>query len=111
MSTAQLEAVATAGAVLGSAPLVNRTLNKLINFSNHAVWQNRVCDTFDWYSPRYQSHHTVAELKDWFRAAGFEQLRELSPAKSGRLYRWAYEHNLIIGSGVNLVGTKSAACS
>lgn len=109
MSIAQLEAVATAGAVLGSVPMVNRTLNKLVNFSNHAVWENRVCDTFDWYSPRYQTHHTVAELQDWFRAAGFEHLQELPPAKSGRLYRWAYDHDLIIGSGVNVVGTRSVS--
>ena len=106
MTVRQLEATATLGAVLGSVPLLNRTLNKLVNFSNHAVWENRLCDTFDWYSPRYQSHHTTAELMEWFRAAGFDELRELAPAKSGRLYRWAYEHNMITGSGVNVVGTK-----
>jgi SAM-dependent methyltransferase len=106
MSVAQLESVATIGAVLGSIPIVNRTLNKVVNFSSHPVWENRVCDTFDWFSPRYQSHHTVAELMNWFRAAGFDQLRELRPEKSGRFYDWAYEHDLIIGSGVNVVGTR-----
>ena len=34
------------------------------------------------------------------------RLRALSPAKSGRLYDWAYRHDLIIGSGVNVVGQK-----
>ena len=111
MTLRQLETVAAVGAVLGSIPLVNRTLNKLVNFSSHPVWENRVCDTFDWYSPRFQTHHTVAELSDWFRAAGFEELQELPPAQSGRLYRWAYEHNLIIGSGVNVVGTRGPAKS
>ena len=103
MSVGQLE---TLGAVFGSIPIVNRTLNKIVNFSNHSVWENRVCDTFDWYSPRYQSHHTVSELMGWFRGAGFDQLRELPPEKAGWLYDWAYEHDLIIGSGVNVVGTR-----
>jgi SAM-dependent methyltransferase len=106
MTVGQLESVATLGAVLGSIPIVNRTLNKIVNFSNHPLWENRVCDTFDWFSPRYQSHHTVSELMSWFRDAGFSELRELPPEKSGRFYDWAYEHDLIIGSGVNVVGTR-----
>jgi 2-polyprenyl-3-methyl-5-hydroxy-6-metoxy-1,4-benzoquinol methylase len=108
MTTAQLEALAVAGAILGSVPIFNRTLNKIINFSNHPVWANRVCDTFDWYSPQFQSHHTVAELEQWFRNAGFADLKELAPEKLGAWYRWAYEHDLIIGSGVNIVGTKTS---
>jgi SAM-dependent methyltransferase len=106
MSVGQLESIATLGAVLGSIPIVNRTLNKVVNFSNHPIWENRVCDTFDWFSPRFQSHHTVSELMGWFRAAGFDYLRELTPERSGRLYDWAYKHDLIIGSGVNVVGTR-----
>jgi SAM-dependent methyltransferase len=109
MTTGQLEAIAVAGAVLGSMPLVDRVANKLINFSSHPVWNNRVCDTFDWYSPQFQSHHTIAELGEWFQSAGFSELRELSPEKQGSLYRWAYAHNLLIGSGVNIAGTKTAA--
>jgi hypothetical protein len=31
---------------------------------------------------------------------------ELAPAKDGKLYTWAYDHNLIIGSGVNVAGRK-----
>ena len=27
-------------------------------------------------------------------------------ARSGRVYDWAYRHNLVIGSGVNVAGTK-----
>lgn len=108
LTVGELESVANLGAVLGAIPIVNRTLNKVVNFSNHPLWENRVCDTFDWYSPRYQSHHTITELMGWFRTAGFDELRELAPAKTGRLYDWAYEHNLIIGSGVNVVGTRLA---
>jgi SAM-dependent methyltransferase len=106
MTVGQLEAIATTGAALGSIPLLNRTLNKLFNFSSHPIWENRVCDTFDWYSPRYQSHHTMAELMAWFAAAGFSHLRALPPERSGWLYDWAYARNLIIGSGVNVVGIR-----
>jgi hypothetical protein len=66
----------------------------------------RVCDNFDWYAPRHQSHHTLAELKRWFADEGFTDIVELHPAKSGNLYNWAHEHNLIIGSGVNVAGRK-----
>lgn len=96
------------GAWLGGAPIVNRTLNKVVNFSAHPSWENRLCDTFDWYAPRYQHHHTVAELLDWFEQAGFADLRELPPEKAGPLYRWVYEHNWLIGSGVNVLGRKPA---
>jgi SAM-dependent methyltransferase len=109
MTASQLEALAVIGAVVGSVPIINRAGNKLVNFSNHPVWENRVCDTFDWYSPQYQSHHTTGELEHWFRSAGFEDLKELPPAKTGSVYHWAYERGLIIGSGVNVVGTKRAA--
>jgi hypothetical protein len=48
----------------------------------------------------------VDELSTWFREAGFDELRVLPPEKTGRLYRWTYERNLLIGSGVNIVGRK-----
>ena len=86
---------------------MNRTLNKVVNFSSHPAWENRLCDTFDWYAPAYQHHHTVNELCDWFRAAGFDDLKVLPPEKTGPFYRWTYERNLLIGSGVNVVGTRS----
>ncbi len=91
---------------LGSLPVVNRTLNKVANFSNHPDWTLRVCDNFDWYAPKYQSHHSVDELKRWFAEEGYVDLVELPPARSGRLYDWAYRHDLIIGSGVNVAGTR-----
>lgn len=95
------------GAALGGMPVVNKTLNKVINFSAHPSYENRVCDTFDWWAPEFQYHHTVDELKSWFEAAGFGQLRELPPEKTGAFYRWTYERNLLIGSGVNVTGVKS----
>ena len=101
-----LEPACLALGALGSVPGLNRTLNKVTNFSNHPDWTLRVCDNFDWYAPRYQSHHTVAELEGWFAAAGFGEIRELAPAKSGRLYDWAYRRDLVIGSGVNVTGIR-----
>lgn len=101
-----LEPLCAGLGVLGSVPVLNRTLNKLVNFSAHPDWTLRVCDNFDWWAPKYQSHHTVAELASWFAEEGFEDMIELKPAKSGGLYRWTYERNLIIGSGVNVAGVK-----
>ncbi len=94
------------GAILGGLPIVNQSLNKIINFSAHPSYQNRVCDTFDWWAPKYQFHHTAEELSVWFHEAGFMNLTVLPPEKSGRFYRWAYDHNLLIGSGVNVTGVK-----
>lgn len=101
-----LEPICAGLGVLGSVPLLNRTLNKVANFSSHPDWTLRVCDNFDWYAPKYQSHHTVDELRSWFEAEGFTDLTELSPAKQGRFYDWAYHHDLIVGSGVNVAGTR-----
>jgi SAM-dependent methyltransferase len=101
-----LEPLCAGLGVLGSVPVLNRTLNKLANFSAHPDWTLRVCDNFDWWAPKYQSHHTIAELSSWFAAEGFDEVAELSPEKSGGLYRWVYEHDLIIGSGVNVTGIR-----
>jgi len=108
MPADRLERWCRIGAFLGGVPVVNRTLNKIANFSSHPAWENRLCDTFDWYAPAYQHHHTVEELCDWFEAAGFHDLSVLPPEKKGRVYRWTYEHNLLIGSGVNVAGTRRA---
>jgi SAM-dependent methyltransferase len=102
-----LEPLCVGLGTIGSIPILNRTLNKIANFSNHPDWTLRVCDNFDWYAPRYQSHHSIDELKSWFREEGFAELVELGPAKNGTLYDWSYGHNLIIGSGVNVVGRKN----
>ena len=37
-----------------------------------AKW--RVLDTFDWYSPWYQSKHTYEEVFPWFENCGLEDL-------------------------------------
>ncbi len=106
MPQAFLRSLCHVGAILGGTPLVNRTLNKIVNFSAHPSYENRVCDTFDWWAPEYQQHHTVEELQSWFADAGFGDLQELPPEKSGRFYNWAYRNNLLIGSGVNVTGIR-----
>jgi SAM-dependent methyltransferase len=101
-----LEPLCVGLGVLGDIPLLNRTLNKVANFSSHADRTLRVCDNFDWYAPRFQSHHTPDELRGWFIEEGFTDVVELPPGKGGRLYDWAYHHDLIIGSGVNFAGLR-----
>jgi SAM-dependent methyltransferase len=101
-----LEPLCAGLGILGGVPVLNRTLNKVANFSSHPDWTLRVCDNFDWYAPRYQSHHAPEELRRWFAEEGFTDLIDLPPVKNGRLYDWAYRHDLIIGSGVNVAGRR-----
>ena len=107
MAPEKLERWCEWGAFWGGLPVLNQTLNKLVNFSAHPSRENRVCDTFDWFAPQYQFHHTVEELSGWFRDAGFDDLRVLPPEKTGRIYRTVYDWNLLIGSGVNVTGVRT----
>lgn len=107
MSHDRLERWCRWGAFLGGVPVVNKSLNKLLNFSAHPNWENRLCDTFDWYAPQYQHHHTTHELLTWFREAGFADLRVLPPEKQGWLYNQIYNASLLIGSGVNVQGRRA----
>jgi 2-polyprenyl-3-methyl-5-hydroxy-6-metoxy-1,4-benzoquinol methylase len=99
--------MARAGAIAGSVPLLKH-LNKVINFSAHPRWETRVCDTFDWWAPRYQFHHTEQELVRWFQETGFESVRLLHPdrATRGGAYARLYHRNVLIGSGVNAAATR-----
>lgn len=38
-------------------------------------WRMRVLDTFDWYSPKYQSKHTHWEVFKWFRDNGIRDIK------------------------------------
>ena len=46
----------------------------------------RMLDTFDWYSPKYQSKHTYEQVFKWCTAMGMEDMRvgEISIAVRGR---------------------------
>lgn len=45
--------------------------------SLHPQAPMRVLDTFDWYSPNYQSKHTYEQVFRWFENSGLEDLRVL----------------------------------
>jgi SAM-dependent methyltransferase len=44
-----------------------------VNRNPNRQW--RVLDTFDWYSPKYQSKHTYEQVFRWFESCGLEDLR------------------------------------
>ncbi len=55
-----------------------------MSFNQDPHW--RVLDTFDWYSPWYQSKHTYEEVFRWFESCGLEDLSvgEIPIAVRGR---------------------------
>jgi SAM-dependent methyltransferase len=65
--------------VLRKIPLVGRVASGALaymipmSFNPDPKW--RVLDTFDWYSPWYQSKHTYEEVFRWFESCGLENLR------------------------------------
>ncbi len=65
--------------VLRKIPLLGRPASGLlayaIPFAFHEDPKWRVLDTFDWYSPWYQSKHTYEEVFRWFEDCGLEDLR------------------------------------
>jgi SAM-dependent methyltransferase len=69
-------------------PWVGRTASNLmylaLPISLHPNAQMRVLDTFDWYSPSYQSKHTYEEVFRWFESCGLEDLRVLHEPVSVR---------------------------
>jgi SAM-dependent methyltransferase len=60
-------------------PLVGRpassALAYMIPMAFHPDRTWRILDTFDWYSPWYQSKHTYEEVFRWFEDCGLEDLR------------------------------------
>jgi hypothetical protein len=57
-------------------------LGKLIFYflppvSTEPYWEDRVLDTFDWYSPTYQWKHTYPEVYGWFREANLTDIHLL----------------------------------
>ena len=49
-----------------------------IGVSMHPDPEVRVCDTLDWYAPRYLSRHTPEEVRGWFTEAGLVDVTDLS---------------------------------
>jgi hypothetical protein len=63
---------------LRKIPLVGRPVSGALrlmipmSFNPDPKW--RVLDTFDWYSPLYQSKHTYEEVFRWFESCGLQDL-------------------------------------
>ena len=70
-------------------PVVGRLAWTLLPVSEHPKTQWRLLDTFDWYSPQYQSKHTAAEVCRWFASEGLRdiEVRQTPVAVSARKAR------------------------
>jgi SAM-dependent methyltransferase len=59
-------------------PGIGRPLSGLVRHlfpvNRNPIREWRVLDTFDWYSPRYQSKHTYEEVFRWFESCGMRDL-------------------------------------
>ena len=69
-----------------------------IGVSMHPDPEVRVCDTLDWYAPRYMSRHTFDEIAGWFRDAGLTDVVDL--ARDQVLFHEGQ------GNGINIAGTR-----
>jgi len=62
-------------------PLVGRPVGGLVRHvfpvSLNPNRDVRILDTFDWYSPKYQSKHTYEQVFRWFESCGLDSLRVL----------------------------------
>jgi SAM-dependent methyltransferase len=67
-----------------------------IGVSMHPDPEVRVCDTLDWYAPRYLSRHTFDEVAGWFREAGLSEFVDLS-----RDQQFFHQGQ---GNGINIAG-------
>jgi SAM-dependent methyltransferase len=70
-----------------------------IGVSMHPDPEVRVCDTLDWYAPRYLSRHTREEVAGWFAEAGLVDVVDL-----GRGQVFYHEGQ---GHGINLAGRRA----
>ena len=60
-------------------PVLRSLLHHLVPTpSMHPDPRWRILDTYDWYSPKYQSRHTYPEVFEWFRDAGLVDIEPLS---------------------------------
>ena len=72
-----------------------------IGVSMHPDPEVRVCDTLDWYAPKYLSRHTLEEVRGWFAEAG---LADVVDPSAGQTFYHAGQ-----GNGVNLAGRRPLA--
>lgn len=69
-----------------------------IGVSMHPDPEVRVCDTLDWYAPKYMSRHTFEEVAGWFAEAGLVDVADLS---RDQVYYHAGQ-----GNGINVAGRR-----
>jgi len=69
-----------------------------IGVSMHPDPEVRVCDTLDWYAPKYLSRHSIDEVRSWFTDAGLVDTVDVT---RGQAFYHAGQ-----GNGVNLAGRK-----
>lgn len=69
-----------------------------VGVSMHPDAEVRVCDTLDWYAPRYLTRHTFEEVLGWFDEAGLTDVVDL-----GRDQVLYHEGQ---GNGINLSGRR-----
>jgi SAM-dependent methyltransferase len=69
-----------------------------IGVSMHPDPEVRVCDTLDWYAPKYMSRHTLDEVSGWFNEAGLVDVVDVS---QGQVYYHAGQ-----GNGINVAGRR-----
>jgi hypothetical protein len=62
----------------GVGKCLSRELFHLLPMSLQPDRESRMLDTFDWYSPKFQSKHTYEEVFRWFEDCGLVDLRVLS---------------------------------
>ncbi|HEY3059491.1 MAG TPA: methyltransferase domain-containing protein [Chloroflexota bacterium] len=67
---------------LWTLPVLGWLLRSIAFISLERDWRWRVLDTFDWYSPRYQSWHTHFEVFGWFKENGLSDVEVLAPSVS-----------------------------
>jgi SAM-dependent methyltransferase len=72
-----------------------------IGVSMHPDAEVRICDTLDWYAPRYLSRHTAAEVAGWFAEAGLVDVVDLG--RGGVFYHEGQGH------GINLAGHRPSS--
>jgi ubiquinone/menaquinone biosynthesis C-methylase UbiE len=60
-------------------PILGNLLRVLVPVSRQRDAKERVLETFDEYSPRYQSRHTFPEVHGWFVEAGITDIRIFDP--------------------------------
>jgi len=63
-------------------PLVGLVAMAVFPISMHPDPEWRLLDTFDCYTPKYQSYHTHVEVYRWFRENGLTDIVVLEPAVS-----------------------------